>query len=159
MKYSVYLLLHLVGVVIFMGGNIASIFVKQRADRSRDPGIINHTFTMLNLYDNRIAPVSVLLIVVGGFGLVATMKLSLVGTGWVLWGLCLLVVAMLIYIVLALPIQRKLQRMTHTDSTATFDWKTYDHLSRRWSRLAWTTFVLLTVTFVLMIFKPALPAP
>lgn len=160
MIYRLYIFLHLVGVVVFFGGFAASLFMKARAERTRNPEILSYTFSLINFNDKWFTPPSILFILVGGFGAALMAGLPVVGTGWIFWSLVLFGVSGLIFVFKALPLQHRIERMTGGGaSSAAFDWTSYQKLSRSWTKWAAAAFLIVTSAFVLMVFKPALPAP
>jgi len=158
--YDFYIFLHLVGVVIFIGGFAASLFAKGRAESTRDPKILSHTYALINFNDKWFTPLSIVFILSGGFAASFAAGLPIVETGWILWSLVLYGISGIIFVLRALPLQHRLERMTSTSpSPEAFDWASYDHLSRAWTRWASAAFVLVIGAFVLMVFKPVLPSP
>lgn len=160
MLYRVYLLLHLMGVILFFGGFVAALLAKAFADRAHDPRIAAHTFRMINFNDKWFTPLSVVLILVGGFGTAGIAGLPVVETGWIFWSLVLFGVSGLIFVFRALPLQHRLERTAQTGVEANdFDWARYQRQARTWSRWAYLAFFAVLVALVLMVLQPALPTP
>jgi uncharacterized membrane protein len=158
MTYDIFVFVHLVGVVLFFAGFSASLFLRVRAERARDPKIIAYSFSLINFNDKWFTPPAVVLIVAGGFGAALVAGIPVVGTGWILWSLVLFGVSGLIFLFRALPLQKRIERLAAQDSDlGEFDWAGYRALSSVWSRWATTAFLAVVVAFVLMVFKPALP--
>ncbi len=160
MIYHLYLFLHLVGVVLFFAGFSAALFLKARAERTRDLKILAYTFSLINFNDTWFTPLSILLILAGGFGAAIMAGLPVVGTGWIFWSLVLFGGSGLIFVFRALPLQHRLEKMTGgAAASEAFDWTRYRQLSRSWTRWATSAFLIVVGAFVLMVFKPALPVP
>jgi len=160
MLYQTFIFLHLVGVVLFFSGFTASLFVKSRADQSRDPRILHYSFSLINFNDKWFTPLSILLILVGGIGAAILAGLPIVRTGWIFWSLVLFGVSGLIFVFRALPLQHRIEKLAAEGvSSGAFDWPGYQGLSRSWTRWATTAFLMTVGAFVLMVFKPGIPWP
>ena len=160
MMYNVYIFLHLVGVILFLGGFLASLFLKMRAERTRNSGILAYSFSLINFNDKWFTPLSVLLILIGGFGAAARSGLSIFGTGWIFWSLILFGISGLIFVFKALPLQHQIEKLTGKGASAEeFDWQSYQKLASSW--MTWAVIALFIVlgAFVLMVFKPVLAVP
>ena len=153
-----YKLLHIVGVILFFAGFVGALLSQRFADRAQDPRIVAHTFKIMNFNDRWLTPVSIVLILVGGFGAASRAGLSLVQTGWILWSLVLFGISGVIFLARALPLQHKIEEMA-TSGQDEFDWAAYGRLSRAWSKWAHLAFVAVLVALVLMVFRPSLPVP
>jgi len=153
--YRTFVFLHLVGVVLFFSGFSASLFLKFRADQTGERRILAHTLTQMNFNDRWLTPPAILLILVGGFGAAEVGGLSVTATGWLLWPLILFGISGAIFAGQALPLQLRLERlMSAPDASEGVDWAGYRDLSRRWTRWATVAFLLVSIAFVLMVFKP-----
>ena len=158
MIYDILVFVHLVGVVLFFAGFSSSLFLRFRADRARDPKIIAYSFSLINFNDKWFTPLAILLIVAGGFGAAIVAGLPVFGTGWILWSLVLFGVSGLIFLLRALPLQHRIERLAAAKSEfGELDWTNYRAVSSVWARWATTAFLAVVVAFVLMVFKPALP--
>ena len=74
--------IHLVGVVLFLGGFSASLFLKFRADQKADRRILAHTLAQMNFNDRWLTPTAIVLIMIGGLGAARVSGLSVTATGW-----------------------------------------------------------------------------
>jgi uncharacterized membrane protein len=158
LKMRAYNLLHLVGVILFFAGFFGALLSQRFADRTQDPGIVAHTFKMMNFTDRWLTPIAIVLILVGGFGAASRTGLSIVQTGWILWSLVLFGISGVIFLARALPLQLRIESLARTEPTK-FDWDTYRRLARSWSRWAHAAFLAVVVALVLMVLKPGLPVP
>jgi len=151
MARNLFVFLHLVGVVLFIGGFLSALLLHARANRTRDQRLIGYSFSVIDFNDKWFTPFSILLIMGGGFGAAAEAGLPIVGTGWIFWPLILFGFTGLLFVFRALPLQNRIVRLAQAD---TFDWAAYDKLSRSWTRVAVPSFLIVAVAFVLMVFKP-----
>ncbi len=158
MRYEAFILIHLIGVVLFFSGFSGSLFMKMRAERTGDPRILAHTFAAMNVQDKWFTPLSILLIMVGGFGSASLAGLSVTGTGWIFWSLVLYGFSGLIFVLRALPLQHRIETLL-SDGIASgeLDWGGYQTLAKSWNFWAILAFTMVTITFVLMVLKPTLP--
>jgi uncharacterized membrane protein len=160
MAYRLFLFLHLTGVVVLFAGFAAALFLKGTAERSDDPRIVSYVFSMITLNDKWATPVSILLILGGGFGAAVVARMPVVGTGWILWSLVLFGVSGLIFVFRSLPLQRRIETcLVEANSKQVAGQSDYQRLSRSWSRWAVPAFLLLVAAFTLMVIQPTLPVP
>jgi uncharacterized membrane protein len=150
-------LVHLTGVVMFLGNISLGIFWKYAADKTEDPAVIAHTMKSIISSDRFFTIPGVVLILAGGFGTAAAGHFSILGTGWILWSLTLLIVSGLAFTPLS-AVQQELRVAAEQARTIPNDLSRYKQLSRKWD--GWGAVALITplIAFVFMILKPALPA-
>lgn len=153
------LFIHLLAVVAFFSNLIAAYFWKARADRTREPAVVAHTFRTLNAGDLWITPVSTVAIVASGIGAALVTGLPMLGTGWVLWSIVSFSASGLVFGVWVIPRQLRLARWaTASVAAGSFDWQRYERDARGWARWAHLSLWLALVAMLLMVLKPALPA-
>lgn len=157
--YQLLLLLHVGGVVIFMG-TIASALIWQRAaERSQNRRIVEHTYHMLNRFDAVVTPIVVITIAVTGVLLTKLGNMPIFRTGWILWSLAAWAISGLLFVTTLLPLQRRLEREADNDALWDHARESYMRLSGRWARWAHLTVIGIIMAFALMMLKPALPTP
>ena len=149
--------LHVLAVVAFLGNISIGLYWKRLGDESGSAAIMEHTLAGIIRADRLITIPSLLVLIVAGIALALVGGLPLLGTGWVLWGIILLVVSGLAFI----PVSRAqvgLRDAAATGLTTDADRSRYAQLSDRWN--LWGTIALLAplIVLVLMVTKPALPA-
>lgn len=145
-------LLHLAGVVLFLGNITAGVFWKNYADRSGNLPIMAHTIDAIITADRIFTIPGILMLLVGGFGAAFVGGFPILSTGWILWGLGALVLAGLAFAPLSRT-QRRLSTAAHAGSL-----EEYERLTRGWNFWGLIALALPFVAFALMIVKPALPA-
>ena len=157
--YRLLLLLHVGGVVIFMGTIVSALVWQHAAQRAQQRQIIAHTYHMLNRFDAVMTPIAVITIAVTGVLLADLGNMSIFGTGWILWSLVAWAISGLLFVTTLLPLQKRLERDADNDALWDKARESYMQLSSRWSRWAHLTVTGILVAFALMILKPALPMP
>src|SRR6516164_1439327 len=105
MSYNAFKVVHLFGVVIFLGNIIVTALWKVMADRTRDPRIIAYAQRLVTLTDSIFTAGGVLFIIIGGYGMAGIAGLDLRGTTWLIWGQALLIISGLIWVFILIPTQ------------------------------------------------------
>lgn len=150
--YLIFKLVHLIGVVAFLGNITVGVFWKQHADRSRNPAIMAYTMDAIIRADRLFTIPGIIVLLIGGIGAAMVGGIPILSTGWILWGLIALILAGLAFAPLSRA-QRQIAAAAHRH-----DMPEYERLSQRWNLWGTTALVLPFIAFVLMILKPALPA-
>jgi uncharacterized membrane protein len=104
MSYNAFKVIHLFGVVLFLGNIIVTAVWKMLADRTREPAVIAYAQWLVTLTDWIFTAGGVVLIVVGAYGMVAVGGLDLRQT-WLVWGQSLFVLSGLIWVAVLIPTQ------------------------------------------------------
>ena len=157
MSYLVWKLLHVIAVILFVGNITTGVLWKVHADRTRDPKLIAHACAGLSLSDRWFTMPGVALIIIAGIAAAITGHLPILGTGWIFWSIVLFVISGLAFMTRVAPLQRRMHEIASAGPA--MDWPAYEAATRSWN--LWGMVALLTpaIAVVLMILKPALPAP
>jgi uncharacterized membrane protein len=150
--YLILKLVHLAGVVLFLGNITVGVFWKNNADRSGNATVMAHTIDAIIAADRIFTIPGILLLLAGGIGAAVVGKYSILGTGWILWALVAFILAGLAFGPLS-STQRQLSVAAHTGNI-----DEYERLSKSWNFWGSIALLLPIVAFVLMILKPNLPA-
>ena len=86
MTYDAFKVVHLFGVVLFLGNIIVTAVWKVMADQTGDSQIIAYAQRLVTLTDWIFTAGGVVLILVGAYGMAAVAGLDLRGTTWLVWG-------------------------------------------------------------------------
>lgn len=108
--YSVLKILHLLGVVLFIGNIIVTAWWKVMADFTRNPVIIAFAQRQVTLTDWVFTLGGVLLVMLGGPINAVWHDMDLT-TPWLLWGNVLFAASGVIWVVALVPLQIRLGRM------------------------------------------------
>lgn len=157
--YQLLLLLHVGGVVVFIGTIFCALVWQQAARRSESRPIIAHTYHMLNRFDKLITPVAVVTITLTGVFLAELGGLLILRTGWIFWSLVAWGVSGALFATALFPLQKRMERETNEEALWAESKKTYMRMSTLWARWAHLTLVGILISFSLMVLKPMLPTP
>lgn len=150
--YLVLKLVHLAGVVLFLGNITVGVFWKSFADRSRNLAIMAHTVDAIIAADRIFTIPGILLLLIGGFGAAYIGRYPILSTGWILWGLIAFILSGLAFGPLSRA-QRQLSVAAHVGNL-----EEYERLSTVWNVWGFIALAMPVVAFTFMILKPALPA-
>jgi uncharacterized membrane protein len=159
MNYLFLKLVHIGAVVLFLGNITTGLYWKLRADRSRDPAIIAHTFAGIVRSDRWFTLPGMIVIIAAGIWAAILGGLPLLGTGWILWSIVLFALSGLVFMARVVPLQTQLAEMTRRGAAGgEFDWPRNRTMSRAWELWGLLALLAPAAAVVLMVMKPALPA-
>ena len=147
--------LHIVGAVLFLGNIITGVFWKAHADKSRDPKIIAHALDGILRSDRAFTIPGVIIILVSGFSAALVGRYALFRTDWIAGGIGLFTITAIVFMARIAPLQRQMRDLARSSADkGTFDWPTYEKLSRAWA--IWGSIAVLApvLAAALMVFKP-----
>jgi len=133
--YTAFKVIHLLGVVLFLGNIIVTALWKSLADRTREPRVIAYAQHLVTVTDWVFTAGGVLLLVIGAYGMVATGGLDPFGTPWLLLGQALLLASGVIWVVVLIPTQIAQARLARSFAAGGLIPEGYWRLNRRW--LVW----------------------
>ncbi|MET0985051.1 MAG: DUF2269 family protein [Steroidobacteraceae bacterium] len=147
-------LLHIFGVVLFLGNIITAVLWKSLADRSNDARVIAYAMDGIIAADRYFTVPGVGLILVTGISLVIASGYSFLGTTWVWQSLVLFAISAIVFMALLAPLQRRLRDVAVQGGRGGFDRVTYQRLSRQWA--VWGSLATLAplAALGLMVLKP-----
>jgi uncharacterized membrane protein len=150
--YLILKLIHITGVVLFLGNITIGVFWKSFADRTGNAAIMASTMDGIIAADRVFTIPGILLLLAGGIGMAIVGRIPMLWTGWLLWGIIAFVLSGLAFGPLSRA-QRKISFAAHAGN-----FQEYDEFSKGWT--FWGTIALAfpIIAFVLMILKPSLPA-
>jgi uncharacterized membrane protein len=150
--YLIWKLIHIAGVVLFLGNITVGIFWKSYADRTGNAAIMASTMDGIIAADRVFTIPGIVLLLIGGFGAAAVGGIPILATGWLLWSIVAIILAGLAFG----PLSRAQRRISIAAHGGNF--QEYEELSKGW--LFWGTIALVLpiIAFVLMVLKPSLPA-
>jgi len=157
--YQMLVLLHIGGVVIFIGTIVSALIWQRAAGRTEHRAVIAHTYHMLNRFDTLLTPIAVSTIVVTGLLLAKLGNLPILRTGWIFWSLAAWGASGVLFATTLFPLQKRLEREADNDAMWAQRQDRHMHLTKLWSRWAHLTLAGIVISFVLMVLKPALPTP
>jgi uncharacterized membrane protein len=153
MPYSAFKVVHLFGVVIFLGNIIVTAVWKVMADRTADPRIIAYAQRLVTLTDWIFTAGGVLFILVGAYGMAAVAGLNL-RANWLIWGQALFVISGLIWIFVLIPTQIAQAREARALTNGSAIPESYWRHSRRWAIWGIIATIVPLANLYFMVFKP-----
>ncbi|WP_028612006.1 DUF2269 family protein [Paenibacillus harenae] len=150
---SFWLLLHIIGVVLFAGNVITAAFWKVRADLSKNPAIIHSAVKNVMLADYAFTLPGIVLIVVSGIAMTVQAEMKLNGLNWLTLSLILFAVTGVIWAAVLIPLQRAMIRHSAECLGSGSISKAYRQASRNWAVFGIAATLLPLVILYLMIMK------
>jgi uncharacterized membrane protein len=151
MTRDTWLVLHILGVVIFLGNVIVTAVWKVLADRTHDPALVSYAQRLVTITDVAFTATGAALIAVSG-GAMADDFGGVSGEPWLTWGVALFIASGVIWVAVLIPIQVLQSRLT-----TTFDHgipNTYWRLARLWYLFGGLATALPLVNIYVMVAKP-----
>ena len=158
MGYLTWKLIHVLGVILFVGNITTGILWKVQADRTRNAALIAHACAGLTRSDRFFTMPGVLLIVVAGIAAAISGNFPILGTGWILWSIVLLTISGLAFMLRVAPLQRRMHALAAAGAKdGQVDWQAYEVVTRSWNVWGMVALLAPLVAVALMVLKPALP--
>jgi uncharacterized membrane protein len=153
MAYLILKLIHIVGVIIFMGNITIGPFWKMHAERSHNPKKIADTFDGIIRADRLFTMSGAGIIILFGIGTASAGGYNIITTPWILWGLILIIISGVVFMAKVVPIQKKILALAKDENQ--FTWEKYKVLAKQWD--VWGSVATLApyVALVLMVIKPS----
>ena len=155
--YLLYKMIHLLGVVLFLGNIIVTGWWKLMADRNGDPLVVAFAQRQVTLTDYLFTAGGALLVLFGAMtnAMKSPGDWSFMQVAWMAWGFSLFTASGIIWATILVPIQVRQARMAETFRRDEAIPENYWRLGRRW--LFWGTLATLLPLSNLywMVFKPA----
>lgn len=145
-------LVHVAGVVLFLGNITVGVFWKAFADRTGDLRIMGYTMDAIIRADRVFTIPGIVLLLIGGIGAAMVGGYPILQTGWLLWGICAFILSGIAFGPLS-RVQRSIAAAAHAGNKAD-----YDRHSQGWTLWGSLALFFPIVAFAIMILKPALPA-
>lgn len=146
--------LHLLGVILFVGNIVTAALWKARADASGDLHAIAYAQRGVMFADYVFTVPGGVIIFVTGLWMANLSGRNIVQTGWLFTALILLIVSLLIWLLELLPVQRRLIRIAdEAVGSGNLD-PVFKALTMRWTIFGIIAALLPLVNVYLMVFKP-----
>jgi uncharacterized membrane protein len=110
--YLSFKVIHLLGVVLFLGNIIVTAVWKSLSDQTREPRTIAYAQRLVTVTDWVFTLGGIALILVVGYGMVATAGLNPLGQPWLIWGQGLFIASAIIWVLFLIPTQIAQARRT-----------------------------------------------
>ncbi len=149
-----WLVVHVLGVVLFLGNIVVTAVWKVLADRTREPRVVAYAQRLVTVTDVAFTATGAALIAVSGQVLADDLGGVSGGPSWLTWGWALFVASGVIWLVALIPIQVRQARLARRFRDASTVPDRYWHLSRLWAGFGALATVLPLANLYLMIVKP-----
>ena len=113
LTYQVFKMLHILGVVLFLGNIITSPPPSGKRSPTRRPEVVAFSQRLIVATDIVLPLGGVVLILIGGFGMVRVAGLDIASTPWLQHGLALFGISGLIWVLILIPIASWQLRMAN----------------------------------------------
>lgn len=153
MSHNTWLVLHILGVVIFLGNIIVTAVWKVLADRTRDPAVVGYAQRLVTVTDVAFTATGAALIAVSG-QMMADRFGGVGGAGWLTLGFALFIASGVIWITTLIPIQIMQSRLTRRFVPDEPIPERYWRLATLWYLLGGIAIVLPMINIYLMVAKP-----
>jgi len=146
-------LLHVVGVVLFLGNVVTGLFWHAHAARTRDPRLLAHAVDGLIRGDRLFTVPGVVLIVASGVTAAVVGGYPLLHTGWIAWSILLFTASGVVFMARVAPLQRRLLALASV-GPGSFDWEGYRRAARAWELWGAVATATPAAAMILMVVKP-----
>lgn len=153
---KVYLILHLLGVVLFLGNIITAIFWKVRADLKGNLAVIHSSAKNVMLADYIFTIPGLVLIIVTGNLMAAKAGFPMSGFNWITVSQTLFILSGVIWGTLLIPLQRSMIRHSAKAIETGVLSKAYKKASLYWLIFGIAATLLPVFVLYMMIYKPYL---
>lgn len=154
MTYQAFKVIHLLGVILFLGNIIVTGLWKALADRTAQPQVIAFAQRLVTVTDWIFTAGGVALVLIGAYGMAYVGGLNLYGETWLLWGQGLFIASGVIWAVFLIPIQMKQARLARGFASGAPVPEDYWRLNRQWYVWGIIATLLPLANLYWMVFKP-----
>jgi uncharacterized membrane protein len=153
MSRDAWLVLHVLGVVIFLGNIIVTAVWKLLADRTRDPPVVAYAQQLVTVTDVAFTATGAALIAISGPVLADDLG-GVGGPAWITWGLALFIASGVIWVAVLIPVQVLQARAARRFATGGAIPEHYWRLARVWYVFGSVAILLPLANLYFMVFKP-----
>jgi uncharacterized membrane protein len=154
MSYNAFKVVHLIGVIAFLGNIIVTAVWKILADRTGDPRVIAHAQRLVSLTDWIFTAGGVVLILLGGYGMVFAAGIDPRGQLWLVLGQALFGASGLIWLIVLIPTQIAQARTARLFASGGTIPESYWRQARRWNVWGVIATLIPLANVYVMVFKP-----
>ena len=152
--YTAFKIVHMLGIVLFLGNIIVTGVWKVAADRTKNPQVIAFAQRLVTLTDWVFTVGGVILILIGGNGMAFVAGYSLTSTSWLVWGQALFAASGVIWLAILIPVQIWQARIARRFENGTEIPPLYWRLNRQWYIWGTLATVIPLANLYVMVAKP-----
>lgn len=153
-SYLLLKMLHIFGIVIFVGNIIVTAFWKIMADRTREPRIVAFGQKMVNWTDFAFTSAGAFIILVTGLMMGSDISLHILEVKWLAWGVGLFLASGLVWGAILFPLQVKQAWLSKRFNYSKEIPDEYWRLGKLWIRIAAVAVALALGNLFFMVVKP-----
>lgn len=105
LSYTTFKVIHMLGIVLFLGNIIVTGVWKVFADRTQNAEVIGFAQRLVTLTDWLFTFCGVVMILLGGYGMANVAGYDLRSTSWLVWAQSVFIVSGVIWVAILIPIQ------------------------------------------------------
>ena len=132
LSYTTFKMIHMLGVVLFLGNIIVTGVWKYWADKTGNAEVIGFAQRLVTLTDWIFTFGGVVLILIGGYGMASVGGLDLKSTSWLVWAQVNFFASGVIWVVILIPIQIWQAQLAHAFENGGTIPPLYWRLNRHW---------------------------
>lgn len=155
MDYLAFKVVHILGVVLFLGNIIVTGVWKALADRTGNPRTIAYAQRLVSLTDWIFTAGGVVLILIGAYGMLWVARVNPLGQAWLIWGQSLFIASGIIWVAVLIPTQIVQAREARSFVDGGPIPESYWQHSRRWYFWGVLATLLPLANLYFMVVKPA----
>ncbi|MFY9642280.1 MAG: DUF2269 domain-containing protein [Rhodomicrobium sp.] len=152
--YTAFKIVHMLGIVLFLGNIIVTGVWKVAADRTKNPQVIAFAQRLVTLTDWVFTVGGVILILIGGNGMAFVAGYGLTSTSWLVWGQALFAASGVIWLAILIPVQIWQARIARRFENGTEIPPLYWRLNRQWYIWGTLATVIPLANLYVMVAKP-----
>jgi uncharacterized membrane protein len=151
--YLAFKIVHMLGIVLFLGNIVVTAVWKAFADQTNNPAVVGFAQRLVTLTDWVFTLGGVILILAGGYGMAAAVGYDL-KTSWLLLAQGLFLASGLIWVAILVPIQIRQARLAHGFEAGGAIPPEYWRANRRWMFWGILATVIPLANLYVMVAKP-----
>ena len=151
MEYTFYKLIHILGVILFLGNIIVGLFWMHIAVKANDAKILAHTLKGIITADMFFTVPGVIIVAATGLMTAGVGLYPIMRTGWIVWPMTLFVISGIAFMAKVGPLQKKMHMLV--SSSESYDREKFRDLYLSWNIWGAIALLLPIAAAVMMVLK------
>lgn len=151
--YSLFKLVHIFAVVIFLGNIITGLFWMKKADKTNDRSVIAFAMKTIIRSDRLFTIPGVIIITIGGFATAIEGGIPLLRTGWIFWSIVMFSLSGLVFSWKLAPLQKQIFKLANVSADELFDKALYQSCLKKWENLGLVALITPVAAMIMMVLK------
>jgi len=158
--YTVFKLIHISAVILFLGNIITGLFWMKQADKTNNLSIVSFTMKGIISSDRWFTIPGVIIITGAGISAALQNHIPIIRTGWIFWPIILFTFSGIVFSIRLVPLQKKIYELTCNTVQENFNWQLYRKNLLKWERWGLIALIFPLIALILMVLKvPVKPLP